>query len=63
MKTCIGDSKDNYQIMIMKRDEALKLLKKEIKDEKILKHMLAVEAMMRKLASHLTKMKKSGVQQ
>jgi len=37
----------------MKREEALELLKKYVKDEKIIKHCLATEALMKKLAKRL----------
>lgn len=37
----------------MKREEALKLLKQYVSDEKIIKHCLATEALMKKLAQRL----------
>jgi putative nucleotidyltransferase with HDIG domain len=36
----------------MKRDEAIKLIKEEIKNQNLIKHCLAVEAVMRKLAEY-----------
>lgn len=36
----------------MERDEAIKLIKEKVKDDKLIKHMLAVEACMIKLAEH-----------
>ena len=38
---------------MISRDEALELVKKYVKNDKLIKHMLAVEAIMRKLAEHL----------
>ena len=38
---------------LISRDEALELVKKYVKNDKLIKHMLAVEAIMRKLAEHL----------
>lgn len=37
----------------MNREEAIKLLKEKVKRENLLKHMLAVEAIMKRLAEHL----------
>ena len=37
----------------MKREEALSLVKEEVKNKNLLKHMLAVEAVMRRLAGEL----------
>ena len=37
----------------MKREEALRLVKEEVKNKNLLKHMLAVEAVMRRLAGEL----------
>lgn len=37
----------------MKREEALKLVQKEVKNRNLIKHMLAVEAIMRALAARL----------
>lgn len=37
----------------MKREEALSLVKKEVKSKNLIKHMLAVEAVMRRLAGEL----------
>lgn len=39
--------------MNMSRDEALQLLKRYVKNEKMIKHMLAVEAIMRAIAKRL----------
>ncbi len=38
---------------MLTRDEALKLVNKHLKDDKLVKHVLAVEAIMRNLAKHL----------
>ncbi len=38
---------------MISRDEALSLVKKYIKNDKLIKHMLAVEAIMRKIAEYL----------
>ncbi|MGQ9722669.1 MAG: HD domain-containing protein [Candidatus Jordarchaeum sp.] len=38
---------------MLTRDEALKLVNEHLKDDKLVKHVLAVEAIMRNLAKHL----------
>jgi uncharacterized protein len=45
----------------MTRDQALDLLKQHVKNENLIKHMLATEAVMRSLASKFMKMRSSGV--
>lgn len=39
--------------MVMKRDDAFDLVKQTIKDEKLMKHMLAVESIMREIAKNI----------
>jgi len=44
----------------MEREEALRLIKQEVKTKNLIKHMLAAEAVMRRLAEELARMKSSG---
>lgn len=49
--------------MILDREKALKLLHTHIKNPRMIMHCLASEAVMRALARHFGKMRKSGAWQ